>query len=472
MAVANQATMMRRELLTRMSRLLMKGELRLKVDRIPLELRPKDAQTSRCCIYKDRAMIKYKIMALLGYNIQEEQDELIPLSDYAVRAFQREKISAQPLTVVSDVCSACVKTNYVVTNICRGCMARPCMVNCPKNAVEFRDGQAHIDHQLCVNCGICQKNCPFHAIVYVPVPCEESCPVGAISKNAQGVEEIDYTKCIYCGRCVSSCPFGAVMEKSHLIDVYKAFGEGKQVVAMVAPAIAGQFKAPLSRILGAIAQLGFTQVMEVAKGADATTAHEAREFAHKMKEGQPFMTTSCCPSYITLVKKHVPELKPFVSDTGTPMFYTAQMARAQYPDAVLVFVGPCLAKRFEAYTDPNANLMLSFEEIGSMFVAAGINVDQSEEQVLDREIDPTSRRYAITSGVMGAVRAKLGPEADIRPVVINGLDKASIKELKGFPASCPGNMVEVMACEGGCVNGCNVIANPKIATRQISTIEP
>ena len=184
-------------------------------------------------------------------------------------------------------------------------MARPCMVNCPKQAVDFRDGQAHIDHQKCVNCGICQKNCPFHAIIYVPVPCEESCPVGAITKNESGREEIDYGKCIYCGRCVSSCPFGAVMEKSHMIDVFKAFDGDKKVIAMVAPAIAGQFKAPLDKILGAIARLGFDDVIEVAKGADVTTANEAKEFAHKMAEGQSFMTTSCCPSYTTLVKKHI-----------------------------------------------------------------------------------------------------------------------------------------------------------------------
>ncbi len=403
--------------------------------------------------------------------MQEEDDELIPLSDYAVRAFQREKISAQPLTVIDEVCSACVKANYVVTNICRGCVARPCQLNCPKDAVTFHNGQAEIEAHKCVNCGLCQKHCPFHAIVYVPIPCEESCPVGAISKNEAGKEQIDYTKCIYCGRCVSSCPFGAVMEKSHLIDLYKAFGEGKEVVAMVAPAIAGQFRAPLNQILGAIKQLGFTDVIEVAKGADQTTAHEAQEFAHKIKDGQAFMTTSCCPSYTTLVKKHLPELESFVSDTGTPMYYTAEMTRQRYPDAVTVFIGPCLAKRFETYIDKNTDLMLSFEEVGSLFVAAGIDVGTTEPIELDHTIDPTSRRYPVSAGVMGAVQAKLPEDLNVRPIVINGIDKASIRQLRSFAKACPGNMVEVMACEGGCVSGCNVIANSKIATRQINDLK-
>lgn len=466
----NNAVLIRRELLTRLSKLFNEGELELKIDRIPLQLRPKGAETSRCCVYKDRAMLRYKLMALLGFNIRDEHDELTPLNEYVKRSFERTELEREPLTVVDEVCSACVKTNYVITNMCRGCLARPCMTNCNKDAIKFENGQAHIDHTKCVNCGLCLKNCPFHAIIYIPVPCEESCPVGAISKREDGTEQINYDKCIYCGRCIASCPFGAVMEKSHLMDVFKAFKSDKKVVAMVAPAIAGQFKASLEQILGAIGELGFDDVIEVAKGADMTTENEAREFIHKMESGQKFMTTSCCPSYITAVKKHIPEIQPFVSDTLTPMQYTAQIARAQYPDAVLVFIGPCLAKRYETFCDPNADLMLSFEEIGSMFIAKGIDVASSQTVEIDTSICSTSRGYPVTSGVMNAVKTKIGDRMEIRPLLIDGLNKASIKELKGFAQNCTANMVEVMACEGGCVNGCNVIANPKIATRQINEV--
>lgn len=461
---------MHRELLTRLTRLFNEGQLELKVDRIPLELRPKGAETSRCCVYKDRAMLRYKLMALMGFNVRDEEDELTPLSEYVNRAFERSEIEREPLTVIDDVCNTCVKSNYVVTNMCRGCMGRPCIVNCPKGAVHFDRGQAHIDPSKCINCGICQKSCPFHSIIYVPVPCEEACPVGAISKREDGTEQIDYDKCIYCGRCVASCPFGAVMEKSHIMDVFRAFRSDKKVIAMVAPAIAGQFKAPLAKILGAIKEIGFDEVIEVAKGADVTTDNEAAEFLHKMEEGQKFMTTSCCPSYITAVRKHIPEIAPFVSDTLTPMQYTAQMAREIYPDGVLVFVGPCLAKRYETYCDENADLMLSFAEIGSMMVAKGIDVANSGQVELDMEINSTSRGYPVTTGVMTAVATKIGDKYEIRPLVIDGLDKAKIKELKTFPKTCEANMVEVMACQGGCINGCNVIANPKIATRQVGEV--
>lgn len=467
MAVTTNTTILRRDLLTRIIKHLRAGDLRENIDRIPYVMRPRDGEVSRCCIYKDRAMIKYRTMGILGFSMDDEQDEMTTLAQYTDRAFAREKIEKEPLSVMDTACSACVKTNYVITNMCRGCVARPCAINCNKDAIYFQNGQAHIDHAKCVNCGLCQKNCPFHAIIYVPVPCEEACPVGAITKDERGKEHIDPNKCIYCGRCISACPFGAVMERSHLVDIFKILQSKQKVIAIVAPAIAGQFKTSLENMLGAIERLGFAQVVEVAKGADLTTANEAKEFIEKMEEGQPFMTTSCCPSYYMLAARHLPEVKPFVSHTRSPMYYTAELVRNENPEAKIVFVGPCLAKRFEGFNDPNVDYTLSFEELGTMFIADGINVQQESDYSKDSSINPTSRGYAATSGVMNAVAKAVGDRAQIKPIVIDGITKQSIRDLKSYAKACPGNMVEVMACEGGCVNGCNVIANPKIATRQV-----
>ncbi|MEG0725924.1 MAG: [Fe-Fe] hydrogenase large subunit C-terminal domain-containing protein, partial [Mucinivorans sp.] len=137
------------------------------------------------------------------------------------------------------------------------------------------------------------------------------------------------------------------------------------------------------------------------------------------------------------------------------------------PDAVIVFVGPCMAKRYEAYADPNVNYVLSFEEIGTMMVAMGVDAFSDHPMDLDPTIDPSSRGYAATGGVMAAVAKKVGDRAEIRPLVVDGITKQTIRDMRAYAKACPGNMVEVMACEGGCVNGCNVIANPKVATRQV-----
>ncbi|MCT4647238.1 MAG: 4Fe-4S binding protein, partial [Carboxylicivirga sp.] len=298
MTYYNNAVITKRELLVRLIKLLQNDELLDKIDRIPLEMRPRTNSPIRCCVHKDRAVIKYKIMALLGFNIADEEDELTPLRAYAEQALKGYEQNGHFLTVVDEACSSCVQVNYTVSNLCQGCEGRPCQVNCPKDAIMVINGKANIDHQKCVNCGICQKACPFHAIAYLPVPCEESCPVKAIRKNNDGIEEIDFDKCINCGKCMTACPFGAVSEKSQVLKLfYNIKNKHEKTVAMVAPAILSQFKASSAQILESIKAIGFDEVIEVAEGANVTTDHETEELLERLEKGESFMTTSCCPSY-------------------------------------------------------------------------------------------------------------------------------------------------------------------------------
>lgn len=468
MTYTNNAMLIRRELISRLGKLLIDGELTEKIDRIPLQMRPRKNGSSRCCIYKDRAVLKYKIMALLGFNIQDEEDELTPLSEYAQEALKRENLASNVLTVVDEACSACVKVNYEVTNLCRGCVGRPCMLNCPKDAINVIDGKAHIDHSKCVNCGKCQKACPYHAIIYQPIPCEEVCPVGAITKNSEGVESIDEEKCVNCGKCLTACPFGAIVEKSHLVEILTAIKSDSKVIALPAPSIIGQFKTEYEKILGAISALGFDDVIEVAAGANKTTAHEGAEFKEKLEEGQQFLTTSCCPAYVQTVDKHLPELKPFVSGTPSPMYYAAKQAREKYPDAKIVFIGPCIAKRSEAFYNKDVDYTLSFEELGSLFIAQGIFVSDAAPFHPDKEILKHGHGFGVVNGVTQSVLETMADKDQLRSVVIDGVDKSTIRQMRTFAkGKCPGNFVEVMYCEGGCVAGPNIISNPKIATRQL-----
>ena len=114
--------------------------------------------------------------------------------------------------------------------------------------------------------------------------------------------------------------------------------------------------------------MGFHDVLEVAEGAMVTTEKEGHELLEKIAEGQAFMTTSCCPSYIELVNKHVPEMEKYVSSTRSPMYYTARIAKKKYPDAKVVFVGPCIAKRKEAQRDDEVDYVMTFDEIGSFAI--------------------------------------------------------------------------------------------------------
>nr|MCR5762388.1 4Fe-4S binding protein [Treponema sp.] len=348
--INNNTSNIKREILVRIARLQLEGKLEEGVHFIPREMAPRNSVPMRCCIYHDREILRMRVLARMGWSI-EDVDEERTLGSYAKEALKREKPSWPMLTVLHDACNACVRSHYMVTNACQGCYARPCMVNCPKKAITV-DRHAHIDEKACINCGLCMQNCPYHAIIKIPVPCEEACPVGAISKDEDGRERIDYDKCIFCGNCMRECPFGAMMDKSQLVDVInKIMNREKKVVAMYAPSISSQFKTLPGQLESALLAAGFDRVWEVAVGADICADNEAREFEERMARGDKMMTTSCCSAYVRAVHIHVPDLDPCVSETRSPMHYTAEIAKKADPDCVTVFIGPCLAKRREAFDD-------------------------------------------------------------------------------------------------------------------------
>lgn len=118
-----------------------------------------------------------------------------------------------------------------------------------------------------------------------------------------------------------------VANLGQIIDILKTIKSDKKVIALIAPSIAGQFLGSIYQLKSAILFAGFDDVYKVAQGADITANNEAREFLDIINNSQSFMTTSCCAGYNQLIKKHVPEIKPYVSDTKTPIYYTIEIAK-------------------------------------------------------------------------------------------------------------------------------------------------
>lgn len=473
LTINNNSTYIRKELTSLMLRYFFNDELEKNIDRIPIDMNPKNDSSYRCCTYKDRAMTRFRIMALLGLSIEEDDDEYRTLGSFLDDALKRTEIKAPVLTVIDTACSSCAKVSYRVSDECRGCLARPCMTNCPVDAVKFINGKAIIDKDLCRNCGKCKELCPFNAIIYIPVPCEDSCPVGAVRRDEMGRMNIDYDKCISCGKCTRSCPFGAVMDRSQIIDVARHIKDGGESVAILAPSVIGQFPGSLGQLSGALKKAGFTAVMEAAGGADRTAREEAAEFAHKMEAGESLMGTSCCPAYVSAVEKHVPGFLPFISETKTPMNYAAASAKQQFPDAKTVFIGPCTAKKDEALRDKSADWVLTFEELGAIFIARDIDVDDCKETgICSDGATFSSRAFPATKGVSDAVEHYLSPEmrAVYNPLVVDGLSRKSLNLLRAAAGGkLKNNMIEVMSCEGGCICGPGVISNPKIARKKLNS---
>ena len=471
MNIGNQFKI-KREILVRIVKAFFEDDFSKKARLIPYDMRPKGAEVPfRCCIHKERAILKNRVIAGLGFSI-ENDDETVSLSEYAQRAVERTELEADPLTVVGTACKACVPKRVYVTDLCQGCVARPCQSTCKFGAINIVNGRSVIDNSKCKACQMCVQVCPYKAIVKVAVPCEDNCPVGAIQKNDDGTAHIDFSKCISCGKCVASCPFGAIHEKSHIIDVLRLIKNREEVSVMFAPAIASQFPGTLGQFKSALKKLNFSHVYEVAVGADITTRNEAVELEERLGEGQAFMTTSCCAGYNELIKKHAPEIKPFESTTKTPMYYTAELAKKEHPNAKSVFVSPCVAKKREALDNENVDYILSAEELGAMFIGLGVEIMNCDEYVDERkEPSKQGRKFSVTGGVAEAVKHLA--RCEVKPLVMNGLNKTNIALLKAYAKSgkCPaGNIIEVMCCEGGCVGGCSNINDAKASVKQLQAI--
>jgi len=473
--INNNMSRLKREILVRIAKLQLEGKLAEGVHNIPKELAPSGGNPIRCCIYHDREILRHRVIARLGCGLEDYDDEK-RLAEYVQEALNREKPTWPMLTVLDLACNACVRSHFMVTNACMSCVARPCMVNCGRKAIEVKDGRARIDSEKCVSCGMCLQNCPYHAIIKIPVPCEEACPVGAITKNENGRECIDYHKCIFCGNCMRECPFGAMMDKSQLVDVIKHIMNKKNVVAIYAPAAAAQFRVESNRLEGALLEAGFSNVIEVALGADITADKEAAEFTERMEKGEKMMTTSCCPAYVRAVRRYVPELEGCISGTCTPMHYTAEIAKKEHPDCITVFIGPCLAKRREGMDDEFVDYVISIEELGAFFVAKEIDVAKAAPAPGSKLPTSTGRNFAKSGGVAQAVKARLKDPSKLKEMVIDGLDKEGMKRLAEFGKINSGklpitddtpNLIEVMTCQGGCIAGPSVITNPKVALTQL-----
>ena len=465
-----QTSQLKRKILARLIQAFKGDNFEEKVRLIPYEMRPQGSEVPyRCCIHKERAILRDRVIAGLGFDIEEAQDSEL-LSTIASRALKRDVPETYPLTILQTACNECVPARIHVTDLCQGCVARPCESACKFGAIKVEEGKARINQEKCKSCGLCAQVCPFQAIAKIIVPCENAFPVGAIAKNEDGITKIDQEKCISCGKCVSACPFGAVHKKSQIIDILKKMKQGKKVIAMLAPSLMGQLPCTPKQLKQAIMTLGFADVYEVAQGADITSKNESEEFKERMNNGQPFMTTSCCAAYNELVERHIPEIKPYRSETKTPAYYTAEIVKKENPDAVTVFFSPCVAKRTEAIKNPNIDYVLNYDEFKAWLTAEDVQVELCQEQDYPAEASAQARNYGVTGGVANAVNALLENKDKAKAYVINGIDKNAIRDLKKFAKNgkCDlGDLIEVMACPGGCLGGSSSLNKYNDAVKQI-----
>ena len=434
------------KVLREVARLAWNDELLEKVLDIPQQIVPGKSPTMRCCVYKERAILSERVKLAMG----------------------GDRSNPNVIEVIDIACDECPIGGYVVTDSCRGCLAHHCVDACKRGAISI-DPKTHtsvIDKSKCVDCGMCAKVCPYTAIINHKRPCMNACKVKAISMNDDHAAAIDNDKCIACGACVYQCPFGAIMDKSFILDAIDIIKRSEnnqkyKVFAVVAPAISSQFKyAKLGQVISGLKKLGFHTVVEAALGADMVADAESRELVEK-----GFLTSSCCPGFVSYIEKTFPDMKQYVSHNPSPMAAISRYIKEHDAPCKIIFIGPCTAKKAEVQREavkPYVDVALTFEELQALFDSKDIDITALDEDVLDNA-SFFGRIFARSGGLSDAVAQGLKEhgetEFQLKAVPCDGIEACRAALMRKSKNVLDGNFIEGMACVGGCIGGAGCLTH-------------
>ena len=427
--------------LREIARFAFEGTLLENLTKVPEIIVPGKTATMRCCVYKERAIVNERVKMAMG----------------------GDKNNPNAIEVIEIACDECPMGGYEVTEACRGCLAHRCEDVCKRGAITFDEQQkAHIDKSKCVECGQCAKVCPYSAIANHKRPCVRACKVKAISMDETMAAKIDNEKCISCGACVYQCPWGAITDKSYILDAISFLRDSeanpeKHVYAVVAPSIASQFTyATLGQVVSGIKRLGFFAVEEAALAADYVASKETDELLEK-----GFLTSSCCPAFVTYVKRQFPDLAPYISHAAA----FGKLIKEKDPNAKVVFIGPCTAKKMEMKQEEQGNYVdcvLTFEELQALLSAKDIELQNLPEESLEGA-SYYGRIFGRSGGLSEAVPRVLKEKGiedfDLKAVTCDGIDACRVALLKASKRVLDGNFIEGMACLGGCIGGAGCLTH-------------
>ena len=283
--------------------------------------------------------------------------------------------------------------------------------------------------------------------------CVRHCDVKAIrvqDGQAQVVPEL----CILCGTCIRSCPQKAKDVRSAIEDVKQALKDGRKLIASIAPSAPAYFGFHyFSEMEAALKQLGFHAAFETAVGAEMV-ALSHRDYIERMPERRPVIASSC-PVVVNLIEKYHPDLIPHLAPIVSPMIAHGRLLTRQYgPDAYVVFIGPCIAKKLEIQEESEAGAVsaaMTFRGLDKWFREEGL-VFQKKDGDAESPSPVDGRLFPMEGGLIGTA----GLNTDMLNnalIVASGL-KTCENILGDISAGQLGaQLVELMACSGGCING-------------------
>ena len=288
--------------------------------------------------------------------------------------------------------------------------------------LDFKDAK-------CKDCFKCLRECPVKAIRYE-------------NHQAKIIEQ----RCILCGRCTLVCPQNAKQVHSELDDVLALLSSGRKVVASLAPSFVSSFDTQdLDVMKEALFALGFAEVEETAVGAKAVT----EEYARLLGTGEfKNFITSACPAVNRMISIYYPDALKYLAPVPSPMVAHARMLKKRYPDAAIVFIGPCIAKKREAAESGIIDGVLTFEELNTVFAQKNIDLCKIEAKRHAEGTELKARYYPIPRGIIKSFDSL---PAGYEYVAVDGVERCA--EVLDEIDTLSGLFLELNCCEYACVGG-------------------
>jgi len=297
----------------------------------------------------------------------------------------------------------------------------------------------YTEHIRCQDCYKCVRQCPVKAIQVV-------------NDSARVMSE----RCIYCGTCVNVCPVGAKKVRDDLSRAKLLLKRKAKVVVSLAPSFTTEFPGlEPGRLIRSLKALGFWGVSETALGAE----HVSAACAAVLKVGPPgaYISTAC-PSVVEMVRKYYPDLVPDLLRLVSPLQAHCALLRETYGEEVgIVFIGPCISKKLESDAAPDRlHVALTFRELQRWFEDRGIDPESETplpEDVFVPRLAAEGALYPMDGGMNHGISARLD-DPSVRYMALSGVANLQ-HSMEGLREASVGKrlFLELLACEGGCVNG-------------------
>ncbi len=274
--------------------------------------------------------------------------------------------------------------------------------------------------------------------------CIRHCPVKAIRFSGNQAHIIG-NECILCGQCFVVCPQNAkeIVDETEKVKVL--IQSGDPVVVSLAPSFIANYDGiGIDSMRKALKKLGFYDVEETAIGATIVK----NEYERILREGEKdILISSCCHSLNLLIQKYFPKELEYLADVVSPMHAHCMDIKKRIPNAKIVFIGPCVAKKDEAeYYEGAADAVLTFEELTEWLKSANIEL----EQEMDSNKNSRARFFPTTSGILKTM------EQDINGYTYIAIDGAencisALRDIEnGKTHKC---FIEMSICSGSCIGG-------------------